>query len=73
MCDNEYLAHAMVRERLREAEARGVFNAMLRQASTTRPPAASREHSRRTRLELWWEASAAWVAHLALPKTWNRL
>jgi len=27
----------------------------------------------RTRLELWWQASAAWVAQLALPKTWNRL
>jgi hypothetical protein len=73
MCDNEYLAHAMVRERLREAEARGVFSAMLRQASTARQPAATRERSRPTRLELWWQASTAWVAQLALPKTWNRL
>ena len=73
MCDNEYLAHAMVRERLREAEARGAFSAMLCQASTARPPAANRESSKRTRLDLWWQASAAWVAHLALPKTWNRL
>ncbi len=76
MCDNEFLAHAMVRERLREAEARGVFSAMLRPASTARRPAAkpaARERSRRTRLELWWQASTAWVAHLALPKTWNRL
>jgi hypothetical protein len=73
MCDNEYLADAMVRERLREAEARGVFSAMLRQAWTARPPAATRERPRPTRLELWWQASAAWVAQLALPKTWNRL
>ena len=73
MCDNEYLAHAMVRERLREAEARGAFSAMLRQASTARQPAASRERYRRTRVDLWWLASAAWVSHLALPKTWNRL
>ena len=73
MCDNEYLAHAMISDRLREAEARGVFSAMLRQASTGRQPAASRERSRRTRLELWWQASTAWVAQLALPKTWNRL
>jgi hypothetical protein len=76
MCDNEFLAHAMVRERLREAEARGVFGAMLRQASIARRPAAepaARGRSRRTRLELWWRASTAWVAQLALPKTWNRL
>ncbi|HEY7540905.1 MAG TPA: hypothetical protein VIF11_12230 [Methylomirabilota bacterium] len=76
MCDNEYLAHAMVQERLREAAARGAFGAMLRQASTARRPAtspAAGERSRRTRLELWWQVSAAWVAQLALPKTWNRL
>ena len=76
MCDNEFLAHAMVRERLREAEARGVFSAMLREVSTARQPAAkpaARERSRRPRLELWWQASAAWLAQLALPKTWNRL
>ena len=55
MCDNEFLAHAMVRQRLREAEARGVFSAMLREASTARQLTAkpgAGEHSRRTRLDL---------------------
>ena len=32
MCDNEYVAHVMVRERIREAEARGAFNAMVRES-----------------------------------------
>lgn len=76
MCDNEYLAQAMVKERLRDAEARGAFNSMLRHAASSArlPRRASADTRRRpTRLELWWQASAAWVAHLALPKTWNRL
>ncbi len=76
MCDNEYVAHVMVKERLREAEAHGAFNSMLRQALSAPQPlrgAAGDTHARPTRLELWWEASAAWVAHLALPKMWNRL
>ncbi len=76
MCDNEYLAHSMVRERLREAEVRGAFNAMLRQASTSPQPAdgdGGAERSKPTRLELWWQASAAWMAQLTLPKMWNRL
>ncbi|PYN87008.1 MAG: hypothetical protein DMD87_16915 [Candidatus Rokuibacteriota bacterium] len=76
MCDNEYLAHYMVRERLREAERRGVLDVMLRQPATSSQAfgrGADREGPRSTRLELWWQASAAWVAHLTLPKTWNRL
>lgn len=76
MCDNEYLAQSMVKERLREAEARGALNSMLSRAPTMprrgRPKLAG-ERRMRTRLELWWQASAAWVAQLVLPKTWNRL
>ncbi len=71
MCDNEYLAHAMIRERLRDAEARGAFNSMLRDAA--RPGPARGERLRPTRLELWRQTSATWLAHLVLPKTWNRL
>ena len=70
MCDNEYLTHYIVRERLREAEARGVLRSMLREQ---RARDATREEAQPTRLELWWRASAAWVAHLTLPKMWNRL
>jgi hypothetical protein len=70
MCDNEYLAHYIVRERLREAEARSALRSMLRDK---RAGDTSREEAGPTRLELWWHASAAWVAHLALPKMWNRL
>jgi hypothetical protein len=76
MCDNEYVAQLIVKERLREAEARGAFNAMLREAST-RPQAlgagAAHGRPRPRRFELWWQAPAAWIAHLALPKIWNRL
>ena len=76
MCDNEYLAQSMVRERLREAELRGALNSLL-----SRAPAAPQQDRRnlvggrsvRTRLELWRQTSAAWVAQLVLPKTWNRL
>jgi hypothetical protein len=76
MCDNEYVAHVMVRERIREAEARAAFDAMLQRASTSPEPSGrdARGGLRRpTRLELWRHAAAAWVAHLTLPKTWNRL
>jgi hypothetical protein len=76
MCDNEYVAHVMVRERIREAEARAAFDATLRQASTSPAPSArdARDGLRRsTRLELWRRAAAAWMAQLTLPKTWNRL
>jgi len=70
MCDNEYLAHAMIGDRLREAEAEGALRAMIRQALEA---AAARRPAGPTRLEVWWQASAAWVAQLALPKMWNRL
>ena len=76
MCDNEYLAHQMIKDRLREAAARGAFNSMLREASMLRQALgadAERARPRPTRFELWWQASVAWAAHLALPKIWNRL
>jgi hypothetical protein len=76
MCDNEYLAHQMVRERIREAEARGALDAMLRQAEALAPSLGAdggRQAGRAARLEPWWQLPAAWVAHLALPKMWNRL
>lgn len=73
MCDNEYVAHVMVRERIREAEARGVFNAMLRQAVPSPQPSGRDADGGPTRLELWRHTAAAWVAHVTLPKTWNRL
>ena len=37
MCDNEYLAQSLVKERLREAEARGALNSLLSRA-TVMPP-----------------------------------
>jgi hypothetical protein len=70
MCDNEYLAHAMISDWLREAEAQGALRAMVQQALEAGAP---RRPTRPTRLEVWWQASAAWVAQLALPKMWNRL
>jgi len=76
MCDNEYLAQSLVKERLREAEARGALNSLLSRATVMPPqgrPKLVGARPMRTRLELWWQASAAWVAQLALPKTWNRL
>jgi hypothetical protein len=70
MCDNEYLAHALISDRLREAEAQGALRAMIQQALEA---GAARREARPTRLEAWWQASAAWVAQLTLPKMWNRL
>jgi len=70
MCDNEYLAHYVVRERIREAEASSALRALLREKR-----ALDRGHAeaRPTKLELWWQAATAWAAHLALPKMSNRL
>jgi hypothetical protein len=65
-----------VKERIRAAEARGAFDAMLRHATASPSPAGSgadRRGRRPTKLELWWQASTAWAAHLALPKMSNRL
>jgi len=76
MCENEYVARMLVKQRIREAEARGAYDEMLRQALAASTPAASSTDGRRrraTRLELWRRASVAWVAQLALPKMWNRL
>ena len=70
MCDNEYLAHQMIKDRLREAEAHGAFNSMIQEALASE---AARERARPKRSELWWQAPAAWIAQLALPKIWNRL
>jgi hypothetical protein len=76
MCENEYVAHMLVKARIREAEARGALNAMLHQEVVAPQPAAngaSPRERRPTRLETVRHAAAAWVAHLVLPKTWNRL
>jgi len=76
MCENEYVAQMMVKQRIREAEARGAYDEMLRQALAAPAPAGGGPDGRRrrpARLELWRRASAAWVAQLALPKMWNRL
>ncbi len=68
--DDEYLAQFLVRERLREAEARGAYHAMLQEA---RRGTVSRDGTRPKRSGLRWLASVAWVAHLFLPKICNRL
>ena len=76
MCDNEYLAHRMIQERIREAEAHGALNSMLREASRHRQAQDTdprRERPRPAWRELWRQTPAAWIAHLVLPKTWNRL
>jgi hypothetical protein len=73
MCDNEYLAHQMIKDRLREAETRGAVNSLVREFQQTQGNDAGREYRRWPWLELWWQAPAAWVAHLTLPKIWNRL
>jgi len=62
MDENEYLAQFLVRERLREAEARGAYHAMLQEA---RRPTVSRDSARPGRSWLRWLASVAWVAHLS--------
>ena len=76
MCENEYVAQMMVKQRIREAEARGAYDERLRQALAALTPAGSVADGRRrrpTRFELWRRVSTAWVAQLALPKMWNRL
>jgi hypothetical protein len=79
MCDNEYVAHVMVRERIREAEARGAFNAMVRESelrageATRLGRGAAARPQRRGWVSGWWPAAPAWLAHLTLPKTLNRL
>jgi hypothetical protein len=79
MCDNEYVAHVMVRERIREAEARGAFNAMVRESEVRTGEATRLGRGAAVRAQrggwvtAWWHAAPAWLAHLTLPKTWNRL
>jgi hypothetical protein len=70
MDDNEYFIQYLVRERLREAEARWAYRAMLQEA---RRGTVSRDSTRPGRSGLRWLASVAWVAHLSLPKICNRL
>ena len=70
MDENVYLAQFLVRERLREAEARGAYHAMLQEA---RRGTVSRDSARPRRSGLRWLTSVAWVAHLSLPKICNRL
>jgi len=60
--DDEYLAQFLVMERLREAEARGAYHAMLQEA---RRATVSRDSTRPGRSWLRWLASVAWVAHLS--------
>jgi len=62
MDENEYLAQFLVREHLREAEARGAYHAMLQEA---RRATVSRDSTRPGRSWLRWLASVAWVAHLS--------
>lgn len=77
MCDNEYVAHVMVRERIREAEARGAFNAMVRESEMRTGkdvgPDAFVRLQRHGWVSAWWHTAPAWLAHLTLPKIWNRL
>jgi hypothetical protein len=79
MCDNEFVAHVMVRERIREAEARGAFNALIRESERRGGEAARLGLSAAVRPQHrgwpsgWWPAAPAWLAYLTLPKTWNRL
>jgi hypothetical protein len=70
MDENVYLAQFLVRERLREAAARGAYRAMLQEA---RRGTVSRDSARPGRSWLRWLASVAWIAHLSLPKICNRL
>jgi len=62
MDENVYLAQYLVRQRLREAEARGAYHAVLQEA---RRGTVSRESTRPGRSWLRWLASVAWVAHLS--------
>ena len=56
MYDNEYVAHALIRERLRDAEARGRLNAACRDARQTDAVPTGR----RWRFVLgWWRHSSA--------------
>jgi hypothetical protein len=74
MCDNEYVARVMVKERIRDAEARGAFNAMVRERGLrTDGLGVSARPRRHGWMSAWWHTAPAWLAHLALPKTWNRL
>jgi hypothetical protein len=66
MHDNEYVAHALIRERLRDAEARGRLNFSLRDARRT---GAVRTGGRGWRFVMgWWRCGA----HLSLPKPGDR-
>ena len=57
MHDNEYVAHALIRERLRDAETRGRLNVALRD---TRRTGAVRTGSPRWRFVLgWWRYLSA--------------
>lgn len=77
MCDNEYVAHVMVRARIREAEARGALNAMVRESEMRAGKdvglGAFARLQRHGWVSAWWHTAPAWLAHLTLPKIWNRL
>ena len=76
MDENEYLAQFLVRERLREAEARGALRMMLREArerADARRREASDDRARPGRFGLWWHVMVARAAHLSLSKLGNWL
>jgi hypothetical protein len=73
MCDNEYVAHVMVRERIREAEARGALNAMVRESEPRTSSGVFARPRQHGWVSAWWHTAPAWLAHLTLPKMWNRL
>jgi hypothetical protein len=70
MLDNEYVTLYDIRERIRGAEARGAFHAMLRQA---RPRPQRPDGGWLTWFERRWQEAVAWAAQLALPKPGVRL
>jgi hypothetical protein len=65
MIDNAYVTLYEIRERIREAQAKATFYAMLRDA---RPRPERADNGWLTRLERGWQAAAGWAAQLALPK-----
>jgi hypothetical protein len=70
MLDNEYVTLYEIRARIRGAEAKGAFYAMLREAR----PRPERPASGWVKwFERAWQEAVAWAAQLALPKPGVRL
>ncbi|HEY7600613.1 MAG TPA: hypothetical protein VH741_11855 [Candidatus Limnocylindrales bacterium] len=70
MLDNEYVTLYEIRARIRGAEAKGAFYAMLQEA---RPRPERPDGGWVTWLERRWHEALAWAAQLALPKPGIRL